>query len=67
MIKESCNLNGQEDKLATPNPNWSSQMLPFLNDYLHAKKIRCQLIFFREIEDQRILQSDWNRGLTGHT
>ena len=36
-------------------------MLPSLDKYLHAKNLRYQLIFSRDINDQRILQSDWLR------
>ena len=59
MIKESCNLIGKEAKLATPNQNRKSQLLPFFDDYLHAKIIRSQLIPSRGIDDQRIMQFDW--------
>ena len=41
-------------------------MLPFLAEYLHAKKLRDQFVPFRDIVDQRILQSDWTRSTTGH-
>lgn len=59
MIKESCNLIGKEAKLATPNQNRKSQVLPFFDDYLHAKIIRSQLIPSRGIDDQRIMEFDW--------
>ena len=42
-------------------------MLPFFDDYLHAKNLRYQLILFKEIDYQRILQSDWTRGAIGDT
>ena len=37
MIKENCNLIGQEAQMANPDQEWKSQMLPFLDNYLHAK------------------------------
>ena len=36
-------------------------MLPFRDDYLHALNLRYRLIPSRNIDDQRILQSDWLR------
>ena len=42
-----------------------SQMLPLLDDYLHAKCLWECWISSRYIDDQRILQSDWTRGTTG--
>ena len=59
MIKESCNLIGQEVHLAKPKQEWYSQMLPFFDDYLHAKNPRYRLIPSTDIDDQRILQFDW--------
>ena len=41
-------------------------MLTSFNDCLHAKKVNHQLIPSTDIDDQRILQSDW-RGTTGQT
>lgn len=41
-------------------------MQPFPEEYLHAKKLRHQFVTSRDIVDQRILQSDWTRGTTGH-
>ena len=52
MIKESYNLR--------------SHMLPSLDDYFHAKSLRDQLIPFRDIDDQSMLQTDWTRGITCH-
>ena len=64
MIKESCNLIGQEAQLTRPSlisdanfPWWISP----------RKKLRDQLILFRDIDEQRILQSDWTRGTTDQT
>ena len=34
-------------------------MLPFFYDYVHAKNLWDQLTSSRDIDDQRILQSDW--------
>ena len=72
MIKESCNLIGQEAQLTTPNQKWLSRILPPLNDKLHAKKQtdkkqknKDHLIPSRDINDERILLSDWMRGTTG--
>ena len=48
-------------------------MLRSLDDYLHAKSLRNCWISSRDIDDQRILQSDWKRGTklylasSGHT
>ena len=44
--------------MAPPNQKWQSPMLPSFNDCLHAKNLRYQLIPSRNIDDQRILQSD---------
>ena len=41
-------------------------MLPSLDDYFHAKSLRDQLIPFRDIDDQSMLQTDWTRGITCH-
>ena len=41
-------------------------MQPSLDNYLHVKNLRYQLIPFRHIVDQRILQYDWTRSTTGH-
>ena len=59
MIKESCNLMGLEVQLAAPNQKWLFQMLPFFDHYLHVKNLRDSLSPSRDIDDQRILQSDW--------
>ena len=59
MIKESCNLIGPEKQLNTPN---QSLILPSV-DYLQTKTPRYQLTLSRDIDDQRILQSDWLRAL----
>ena len=58
MIEESCNHIGQEAQLATSNQKWQSWMCPFFDDFLHAKNLRGRLILSRNIDDQRILQSD---------
>ena len=50
-----------------PNQNWQSQMLPSLDDYIHAKKLRYQLIISRYTDDKRIMQTDWTRDTNGHT
>ena len=42
-------------------------MLPSLDDYLLAKSLGDSLISFIDTDDQRILQTDWARGTTGHT
>ena len=36
-------------------------MLPFLDEYLHTKNQRYRCIQFRDIDDQRILQSGLTR------
>ena len=52
---------------ATPNQRWNSQMLPFLDAYLHAKNLRYQLFLSKDTVDQRILQSDWTTSTSGNT
>ena len=42
-------------------------MLPSLDHYLHVKNIRDRSIRSRNIDDQKILQSELKRGTTGHT
>ena len=39
-------------------------MLPSLGDYLLAETLRYQLVPFRDIRDQRFLQSHWMRDKT---
>ena len=46
---------------------WHSQMLPSLDHYLHAKNLRYHLTHSRDIDDQRIMQSDRTRSTTYHT
>ena len=42
-------------------------MLPFLMIISSQKNLRYPLIPSRDIDDQRLLQSDWTRGTTGYT
>ena len=42
-------------------------MLHSLDYYLHAKNLRDCRIFSKDIDDQRILQSDWKSNKTSHT
>ena len=42
-------------------------MLPSIDEYLHSKNLKYQLISLKDIVDQRILQSDWTRGTPRHT
>ena len=42
-------------------------MLPSLYDYVYLKNLRDQLIPFRDIYHQKILQSDWMRVTTDQT
>ena len=42
-------------------------MLPSLDDCLHTKNLRYQLVLSGFIADKRILQFDWMRDTTGHT
>ena len=42
-------------------------MQSFFDDYLHVKNLRYHFIPSRDTDDQRILQSDWIRGPTGHS
>ena len=39
-------------------------MLTSLHYYVHAKNLSYQLIPSKGIDDQRILQSDWTRGIS---
>lgn len=57
MIKESCNLTGQETQLTTSNQMWQSHILPSFDKYLHAKKLRYHLILSSYIHDKKILRS----------
>ena len=57
MIKESCNLSHTK-------PHQTKSGSKTLHDYpIQKKKIS---IIFRDTDDQRILNSDWMRGTTGH-
>ena len=38
--------------------NWKSQMLPFINDYVHTKTLQYYLIPSRDTDDKQILQSN---------
>ena len=67
VIKESCNMIGPEALLATPNKKTWSQILISLDDKLDENKIRYQLFLSRDIDDKRILQSDWIKATTGNT
>ena len=42
-------------------------LLSCLDGHLCAKNIRYKLIPSKDIDEQRILQSDWIRGTPGHT
>ena len=42
-------------------------MVSCLDDFLLTKKHYDGFIFSKDIDDQRILQSDWKRNTTGHT
>ena len=42
-------------------------MLQMLEDYLRAKNLKSHWISSRDIDDQRILQSDWMKGKAGHS
>ena len=42
-------------------------MLPSSGNYLHAKNLRYQLLPIRDVDDQKILQSDWMRGNISHS
>ena len=42
-------------------------MLPSSGNYLHVKNLRYQLIPIRDVDDQKILQSDWMRGKISHS
>ena len=42
-------------------------MLPSLDEYAHAQNLRDRLIPSRDIDDQRILQSDWLRSFQATT
>ena len=59
MIKESYHLIGQKTQLAVPNQKTVADATFSSREYLHAKNLRYWLILSRDIEDQRIPQSDW--------
>ena len=67
MIKQSCKLIGQE-------PNWSHPTktggltcyIPLISIRKKISTQRYHLLFLIDIDDQRILQSDWTRGTSGH-
>ena len=42
-------------------------MLPSLNDCVHAKNLRYQLISCTDFDDQKILKFDWTRSTPGQT
>ena len=42
-------------------------MLPLLDDCLYAKNPKYCWTFSKDNDDQRIMQSDWTRGTTGHS
>ena len=46
------------DNRPHPTKKWQSQVLPSLDDYLHAKNLKDRLNPSRDIGDYRILQSD---------
>ena len=54
MIKESYNLIGWEARLT--RLNWYSPMLPFLDDYHHAKNLIHRFIPSWDIDNPRTLQ-----------
>ena len=64
MIKEFCDPIGQTHSAHT-QPKvviWNATFPWYLS---LSKKLRYQLILLRDINDQRILQSDWIRGTSG--
>ena len=54
-MKENWNLIGQEARLATPSKEKIFSGTTFVDDCLHAKNLRYQLIPSRDTYDQRIL------------
>ena len=52
--------------MATHKQKRLSHMLLFSDDYLHAKNLRDPLIPSRDIDGQRILQSDWVGSTIAH-
>ena len=52
--------------VAKPNQKWLPQMLPALDDYLHARNQRYWLILPSDIVHQRIVRSNWTRSTPGH-
>ena len=63
MIKESWNLNGLKAHLAHSTKSATS-----LDDFLRAKKKnKDHLILSADIDDQRILHSDWMKDTNGQT
>ena len=60
MIKESCNLT--RGTLDHTHPQNVVQMLLSPGDCLPVKKTRCHMTLPRDIDDHKLLQSDWFRG-----
>ena len=67
MVKESCHLIRIESPLDSPKQKWQFQKLPFTDDYPHDKNLRYHLIPAKDINDQRMLQSDWTKSTAGQT
>ena len=67
FFKRYCSSKKFSIRLGARNQKGYSQMLPSLDDYVNAKKVGHYSIPSWDINDQRILQSDWMRGLTGNS
>ena len=65
LIKESFNLIGWETPQATTIQNVLVSGAIYPDDFLHAKMNH--LVLFTDIDDQRILLSDWMSDTTSHT
>ena len=67
MTKKSCNLilPSAHNWLETTKSDSLRCYLPLMTNSI--KKLRNQMILFKEIVDQRILQSNLTSGLTDHT
>ena len=58
---------GQETQITTPKQMSQIQLLPFFDDNLHSENLTDQWVPARGIDDQKIMQSDWTRGITGYS
>ena len=66
-MKRILQSNWMRDKTVKPNQKRYSQILCFLDDYLHAKDLKDCWVSSVDIDGKKILQSHLMRRKTGHT